>query len=134
MASLLESKVVIVTGGGHGIGRAYCLAIAREGGHVAVADIDVAAAERVAREVGEAGGEALPLQTDVANLNSCVDMTQRTVTHFGQIDGLVNNAAIYLTIPAPAAPTTKSRKRNGIAPWPSTSRGSGSAPGPSPRR
>ena len=101
MASLLESKVVIVTGGGHGIGRAYCLAIAREGGRVAVADIDVAAAERVAREVGEAGGEALPLQTDVANLNSCVDMTQRTVTHFGQIDGLVNNAAIYLTIPAP---------------------------------
>ncbi|HEY3116232.1 MAG TPA: SDR family NAD(P)-dependent oxidoreductase, partial [Chloroflexota bacterium] len=42
---LLEGKVAIVTGGGHGIGRAYCMGIAREGGKVVVADVDGAAAD-----------------------------------------------------------------------------------------
>lgn len=96
---LLEDKVVIVTGGGHGIGRAYCLGIAREGGKVVVADVDGAAADTVAEEVSGQGGEALAVQTDVASLDRCRDMAEQALRRFGKIDGLINNAAIFATIP-----------------------------------
>jgi NAD(P)-dependent dehydrogenase (short-subunit alcohol dehydrogenase family) len=89
--------VVIVTGGGHGIGRAYCLGIAREGGKAIVADIDGAAAEKVAREAQDQGGEALALHLDVANAGSCQEMAQATLQRYGQIDGLVNNMIHYVT-------------------------------------
>jgi 3-oxoacyl-[acyl-carrier protein] reductase len=93
---LLEGKVAIVTGGGHGIGRAYCLGVAREGGRVVVADVDGAAAEQVAEEIGS---RALAVRVDVASLAGCQEMAERALDAFGQIDGLVNNAAIFATIP-----------------------------------
>ncbi len=96
---LLEEKVVIVTGGGHGIGKAYCKAIAREGGRVVVADIDGAAADAVAEELGGAGADALAVQADVAQLASCQDMARAALDRYGRIDGLINNAAIFATIP-----------------------------------
>jgi 3-oxoacyl-[acyl-carrier protein] reductase len=99
VSGLLAGKVVIVTGGGHGIGRAYCLGIAREGGKAVVADLDGPAAERVAREVEAAGGEALALAMDVARSSACQEMARATLARFGQIDGLVNNAAIFLSVP-----------------------------------
>lgn len=96
---LLEDKVVIVTGGGHGIGRAYCRGIAREGGKVVVADIDGAAADGVAEEISGSGGKALAIRMDVSSLSSCQEGARRALSHFGQIDGLINNAAIFATIP-----------------------------------
>ena len=96
---LLQDKVVIVTGGGHGIGRAYCRGIAHEGGKVVVADIDAAAADAVAEEISGDGGQALAVRTDVASLASSQDMTRQALDRFGQIDGLINNAAIFATIP-----------------------------------
>ena len=93
---LLEGKVTIVTGAGHGIGRAYASGIANEGGRVVVADIDGAAADTVAEEIGS---QALAVQADVASLASCQDMVAKTLAHFGQVDGLINNAAIFATIP-----------------------------------
>ena len=99
MSDLLKDKVVIVTGGGHGIGRAYCLGIGREGGKAVVADLDGAAAEKVAREVQDQGGEALALHLDVASAPSCQETAQATLQRYGQIDGLVNNAAIFLSVP-----------------------------------
>jgi 3-oxoacyl-[acyl-carrier protein] reductase len=93
---LLEGKTVIVTGGGHGIGRAYCLGVAREGGNVVVADIDGGAADAVAEEIG---AHALAVRADVASLESCQDIAQQSLDRFGQIDGLINNAAIFATIP-----------------------------------
>ena len=96
---LLTDKVVIVTGGGHGIGRAYSKGIANEGGRVVVADIDGPAADSVAEDIQGTGGEALAVQADVASLASCQEMAQKALDRFGQIDGLINNAAIFATVP-----------------------------------
>ena len=61
---LMDEKVVVVTGGGNGIGRAYCQGIAKDGGAVV---INGAAAEGVARAIADSGGKALSVQVDVAN-------------------------------------------------------------------
>ncbi|HTN72747.1 MAG TPA: SDR family oxidoreductase [Methylomirabilota bacterium] len=96
---LLDGKVIVVTGSGHGIGCAYCLGIAREGGTAVVADIDGAAAEGVARAIADSGGKSLAADLDVANFASCQAMVKKTLDRFGKIDGLVNNAAIFMSVP-----------------------------------
>src|SRR5882672_12086805 len=96
----LKEKVVIVTGGGHGIGRAYCHGFAEAGAKVVVADIDAPAAEQVAGEViQQFDGKALAAKTDVANETSTQEMAKLALDKFGRIDVLVNNAAIFATIP-----------------------------------
>ena len=95
----LEKKVAIVTGGGHGIGKVYCQGLAKEGASVVVADIDLPAAEETRRLVEKEGGRALALQVDVANEQSTLAMAEATVKAYGKIDILVNNAAIFATIP-----------------------------------
>ena len=97
---LLDGKVVIVTGGGHGIGKAYCLGIAREGGAAVVADIDEQAADGVAKAIKDSGGKALAAKVDVANFTSCQEMAKKTLDAFDKIDGLINNAAIFMSVPA----------------------------------
>jgi 3-oxoacyl-[acyl-carrier protein] reductase len=97
---LLDGKAVIVTGGGHGIGKAYCLGIAREGGAAVVADIDVKAAQGVAKAIQDSGGKALATKVDVANFESCREMAKQTLDAYGKIDGLINNAAIFMSVPA----------------------------------
>ena len=101
----LKEKVVIVTGGGHGIGRAYCHGFAEAGAKVVVADIDAPAAEKVAGEViQQFDGKALAAKTDVANETSTQEMAKLALDKFGRIDVLVNNAAIFATIPMSRAP------------------------------
>jgi NAD(P)-dependent dehydrogenase (short-subunit alcohol dehydrogenase family) len=85
----LTGKVVAITGGGRGIGRATALALAREGARVAVGDLDVQAAERVAAETG---GLGLPLDvTDHAGFTAFLDEVEQRL---GPLDVLVNNAGI----------------------------------------
>src|SRR6266545_2704277 len=96
----LKDKVVIVTGGGHGIGRAYCHGFAESGAKVIIADIDAPAAEKVAGEViTQFDGKALAAKVDVANEQSTKDMAKLSLDKFGQLDILVNNVAIFATIP-----------------------------------
>jgi 3-oxoacyl-[acyl-carrier protein] reductase len=95
----LEGRVAIVTGGGHGIGKAYARRLAEEGAAVVIAELDGAAAERVAAEVG-----GLALRTDVAEEASVAEMARRTAERYGRIDILVNNAAIFATVPMSRAP------------------------------
>ena len=96
----LKDKVAIVTGGGHGIGRAYCHGFAEAGAKVVVADVDAPAAEKVAAEVVQQfDGKALGIRVDVADEQSTKELAKKTVDQFGKIDILINNAAIFSTIP-----------------------------------
>jgi len=97
----LADRVAIVTGGGHGIGKAYAQRLADEGAAVVIAELDGAAAERVAAELG---ARALAVRTDVAEQASVDEMARRTLERFGRIDVLVNNAAIFATVPMSRAP------------------------------
>ena len=96
----LADKVVVVTGGGHGIGRAYCLGFGRAKCRVVVADIDQPAAQQVAAQVArETGAQALAVSVDVSNEDAAKRMAAETLERFGRIDVLVNNAAIFSVVP-----------------------------------
>jgi 3-oxoacyl-[acyl-carrier protein] reductase len=84
--------VAIVTGGGAGIGRATCLAFAREGATVAV--VDLKAADAVAGEIETVGGRAAPYAADVSRSADVEAMVDDVVRRFGSVDILVNNAGI----------------------------------------
>jgi NAD(P)-dependent dehydrogenase (short-subunit alcohol dehydrogenase family) len=89
----LKDKVVIVTGGGLGIGRAYCLGVAAEGARVVVAD--VADPKPTVKQVEARGGQALAVECDVSREEDTLRLATETLTRFGRIDVLVNNAALY---------------------------------------
>ncbi len=89
----VKDKVAIVTGGGRGLGRAYCEALAREGAAVVAADIRDTA-DTVAT-IEAAGGQAIGVHLDVAEMASCQAMADAAVERFGRIDILINNAALY---------------------------------------
>jgi 3-oxoacyl-[acyl-carrier protein] reductase len=96
----LENKVVIVTGGAHGIGRAYCLGFGRAKSRVIVADIDEAAAEGVAAQVrNETGAQAGAVAVDVSKEEATKKMAAATLELFGRIDVLINNAAVFSVVP-----------------------------------
>jgi glucose 1-dehydrogenase/2-deoxy-D-gluconate 3-dehydrogenase len=96
LASLtsLSGKVALVTGGGQGIGEAICLRLAEAGAAVAVTDISGANAERTARSIQAAGGKAIALTADVSRVSDTKRCVDETVTAFGRLDVLVNNAAL----------------------------------------
>ena len=91
--SRFEGKVAIVTGGGGTIGRATCLRLASEGASVTVADLDPAAAAQVAAEIGAAGGTARAETVDVADPAAVERMVASTISAYGGLDVLHNNAA-----------------------------------------
>lgn len=89
----LEGRVAFVTGGGRGIGRGVCLAMAAEGARVGLVDIDGETAAETAEQVREMGGEAVASTGDVASRADCERAIGQTVDAFGGLDVLVNNAA-----------------------------------------
>ena len=92
--TLLTGRTAFVTGAGGGLGRAIALAFAAEGAAVAVADVDGAAAERVAAEITSQGGQVLPIRVDVAQPESVRTGVSQAAEVLGGIDILVNNAGI----------------------------------------
>ena len=89
-----DDKVVLVTGGGGGIGRASALAFARAGAQVAVTDRDAQAGEETVRQVQALGAQALFIQADVTQATQVQAMVAQVVAHFGRLDCAFNNAGI----------------------------------------
>lgn len=89
---LLENKVAIVTGAASGIGAASARRFAAEGAAVVVADVREAKAADVARQIGDDGGHAVAVQVDVADAASVEALVADTVSRFGGLDVLFNNA------------------------------------------
>ena len=102
----LDGRVALVTGGAGGIGRASAQALAQAGAHVAVADIDEAAAKSVAAEIGR--GEAHRLDvTDEAEVESVIGAL---IARHGRLDVLVNNAGFGARMPTVDLPTERWRQ------------------------
>ena len=90
----IDQKVALITGGGQGIGKAICFAMAREGIRVAVNDIKEDRAVEVVKQIKEGGGIASSFQADVSNEDEIKSMVEKILNRFKGIDYLVNNAGI----------------------------------------
>jgi NAD(P)-dependent dehydrogenase (short-subunit alcohol dehydrogenase family) len=94
----LDGKVAIVTGAGQGIGKGVALAFAAEGADVVVAELNPSTAETTGAELRARGVRALVCPTDVRRRSDAERAVAATLSEFGQVDVLVNNAVA--TIPA----------------------------------
>ena len=93
MASF-DGKVAIVTGGGSGIGEACCKELAAKGAKVVASDINLEGAERVVREIVDAGGTASAVQQDTAKPEDSERVVRHAVETYGALHLAVNNAGI----------------------------------------
>ena len=90
----LSEKVAVVTGGGSGIGRSIALALANEGTHVVIADVQLKSAEAVVAEVRARGVRSIAVEVDVSVHSSVVALADRAYEEFGRVDILCNNAGV----------------------------------------
>lgn len=94
-----RAPVAVVTGAARGIGRAICLALARDGADVVVSDVDLAAAQATAAQVTACGRRGLARRTDVASEEQVVALIGDTARAHGGLDILVNNAGVIALCP-----------------------------------
>ena len=92
----MKDRIVVVTGAGSGIGKACAAEFAKAGADVVAADINLAGAEETVKEINDAGGNAVALRTDVSDPVSVQKLVEFTLSMFGKVDAVVNNAAIQV--------------------------------------
>lgn len=90
----LKDKKVLITGAARGIGRSISLAMAREGAHVAIADLDISEAENASKEVNALGVKGIAIKLDVSRQDEVAAAFDSLTKEFGRLDVLVNNAGI----------------------------------------
>ena len=96
MSMNLRGKVVVITGGNSGIGRATAQVFGREGARVVIAARNAERGQEVVKELTKAGGEAIFVATDVSKSAQVEAMVEKAVERFGRLDCAVNNAAGYM--------------------------------------
>jgi NAD(P)-dependent dehydrogenase (short-subunit alcohol dehydrogenase family) len=94
MNSSFENKVILVTGGTSGIGRATAIAFARAGGKVVIAGRRESEGQAVVSEIKAAGGEATFVRTDVAHETEVKALVEQTLATYGRLDAAFNNAGV----------------------------------------
>jgi glucose 1-dehydrogenase len=96
-----RSRIAIVTGSSEGIGKAIVVAFARSGEYsgVVVNSRKIEEAQLVADELKKLGCDSIAIRADVSKENDCVRLVEDTITHYGRIDVLVNNAGIQKDVP-----------------------------------
>lgn len=92
---ILKDKVAIITGGNQGIGKEYALRFCKEGAKVVIAARNLEKSKEVEKELIDMGGEAMAIKVDVSKSEDTIMMAEKTVARFGNIDVLLNNAAVY---------------------------------------
>jgi 3-oxoacyl-[acyl-carrier protein] reductase len=95
----LAEQVAIVTGAAGAIGRAIATRLAREGAHVAIADVNQEGANDTSRAVKAEGGRSLVVRTDVSKSAEVDRLIELTMENFARIDILINNAGIWQGVP-----------------------------------
>lgn len=93
----LKDKVAIVTGSGRGIGEGIANVLAREGAKLVIVDMNLDDAAKVAKRIEAAGGKAIATRTDISKKADVEAMVAQTLSAFGRVDALVNNAGIEAT-------------------------------------
>ena len=110
MTADLSRQVVAVTGASSGIGEATAMACARAGASVSLAARRAERIEALTRRIGEEGGRALAVETDVGQESEARAFIERTHGELGRLDVLVNNAGVMLLGPIAGAPTEEWRR------------------------
>jgi len=110
MTADLSRQVVAVTGASSGIGEATAVACARAGASVSLAARRADRIEALAQRIGEEGGRALAVETDVGEESQARAFIERTHAELGRVDVLVNNAGVMLLGPIAGAPTEEWRR------------------------
>jgi NAD(P)-dependent dehydrogenase (short-subunit alcohol dehydrogenase family) len=93
----LAGQTILVTGAGRGLGKAYAEACAREGADIVVNDVDADCAEQTAAAVVQAGARAIAAPGTVASADGAQALVATSLSGFGRLDGLVNNAGMFLS-------------------------------------
>lgn len=94
MTGRLDGRTIIVTGGASGIGAALCEGFAMEGANVVIADLNLEAAQQLARRISESGGSAIATHVDVGDRAAVAAGIAGAVAEFGRIDAYFNNAGM----------------------------------------
>ena len=89
-----DQRVVLITGGGRGLGRAYAERLSRDNTRICIADVDEITGSQTTRQLQERGAQVMFVQTDVASLKSTTAMAEAVLSKWGRIDGLIANAAL----------------------------------------
>ena len=94
----ITGRVVVITGAGQGIGKVYAQYFAEAGAITVVAERNAENGEAVARDLIKAGGKAMAIRTDVADVQSVETMARVTRETYGRIDILINNAGLFTQV------------------------------------